>query len=53
MSNGEKKGVTPGLSRRSDGDQGRSPDDSDAARHKALAEQIMDDDREVLKDLAK
>ena len=53
MSSGERKGVAPGLPGRSDGDQGRPSDDSDAARHKALAEEIMDDDRDVLKDLAK
>ena len=30
-----------------------APDDPDLARQKALAEQIMRDDREVLKELAK
>ena len=53
MSSGEKKGVAPGLPRRSDGDQGRPSDDSDVARQKALAEEIMDGDREVLEELAK
>ena len=53
MSKEVKKGVTPGLPRRSDGDQGRPSDDSDVARQKALAEKIMDDDREVLEELAK
>ena len=48
-----KKGVAPGLPKSSNGDQGRPWDDSDVARQKALAERIMDDDREVLEELAK
>ena len=53
MSSGEKKGVTPGLLRRSDGDQGLPSGESEVARQKALAEEIMDDDCEALEELAK
>ena len=53
MSSGERKGAAPGLPRTSDGDQGTPLNDLGVARHKTLAEEIMDDDREVLKELAK
>ena len=53
MSKEVKKGVQPGLPKTPDGDQGRPPDDPDVARQTALAEKIVHDDREVLKELAK
>ena len=52
MSKEVEKGVAPGPSKTSDGEQGRPSNDSDVARQTALAEEIMDDDREVLRKLA-
>ena len=52
MSNEVKKGDTRGLPKAPDGDQGRPSDDPDVARQEALAEEIMRDDREVLRKLS-
>ena len=52
MSNEVKKGDTPDPRKSPGGDQQPNPDDPDVARQKALANKIMDEDREVLKDLA-
>ena len=51
MSNAVKKGA-PRKPKTPDGDQGRPSNDPDVARQKLLAEEIMRDDREVLRKLA-
>lgn len=53
MSREVKKGSTPGLPKLPDSDQERPSDDPEVARQEALAEEIMRDDREVLRALAK
>ena len=52
MSSEVKKGGTSDLPETQGGDQRPTPDDTNVARQKALAEKIMSDDREVLEELA-
>ena len=53
MSSEVKKGDSPDLPKTPGDDQRPPSDASDDARQKALAEEIMRADREVLKQLAK
>ncbi len=53
MSSKVKKGDLPDLPKTPGEDQRLPSNESDDARQEALAEEIMRDDREVLKQLAK
>ena len=53
MSSEVKKGGTSDLPETQGGDQRPAPDDTNVARQKALAEEIICADREVLQALAK
>ena len=52
MSNETKTGDAPAPPKAPGGDQRPPSDDPSVARQKALADKIMDDDREVLRKLA-
>ena len=52
MSSEVKKGGTSDLPETQGGDQRPTPDDANVTRQKALAEEIMKDDSEVLSKLA-
>ena len=53
MSNEVKKGDTNKPTETSNSGSRPAPNDPEFARQKALAEEIMHDDREVLRELAK